>query len=181
MSSVIGITSTYVENTHNQYLLQALVKDHLHIRGEYNDAPGDNYREGGSPPHTWRIPQFLCGGQLVRQDHLHIRGEYNDRNLIEKSEMGSPPHTWRILSDASAKFLIRRITSTYVENTETIAMTCFNCRDHLHIRGEYQQSLGWFCSNMGSPPHTWRIPHRTGRVQLDQRITSTYVENTDFL
>ena len=34
-------------------------------------------------------------------------------------------------------------------------------------------------SNLGSPPHTWRI-HKEQLNSIDQdRITSTYVENTD--
>ena len=51
-----------------------------------------------------------------------------------------------------------RITSTYVENTNTIIITCSALMDHLHIRGEHL--LLWISSDNFF------------------RITSTYVENT---
>ena len=51
-----------------------------------------------------------------------------------------------------------RITSTYVENT-----------------------VGARCAvntNLGSPPHTWRIHFVIKRISVAIGITSTYVENT---
>ena len=93
-------------------------------------------------------------------DHLHIRGEYYDFPSCSSHESGSPPHTWRIPIKRQLSLPVKRITSTYVENT------CRNCaffstfRDHLHIRGEYQN--GYF------------------KQLLLQGITSTYVENTLF-
>ena len=51
---------------------------------------------------------------------------------------GSPPHTWRILREG--KFFIAESW------------------DHLHIRGEYGQSIHELTEKGGSPPHTWRIP-----------------------
>ena len=34
-------------------------------------------------------------------------------------------------------------------------------------------------ARMGSPPHTWRIHDGTYKPTKDDRITSTYVENTE--
>ena len=52
-------------------------------------------------------------------------------------------------------------------------------QDHLHIRGEYAKKRYKLQSKLGSPPHTWRI-HQIDLVPTGRnRITSTYVENTD--
>ena len=90
------IISTYVENTTASCLARVVLRDHLHIRGEYQ--VGDVLQAGvvGSSPHTWRIPDnaetaaFSVGiistyventyveylVHAVTWDHLHIRGEY---------------------------------------------------------------------------------------------------------
>ena len=70
------------------------------------------------------------------------------------------------------------ITSTYVENTRRYNPYLAYCRDHLHIRGEYESFNFIFPQIMGSPPHTWRIPSSTTTDNRNVGITSTYVENT---
>ena len=70
----------------------------------------------GSPPHTWRIHQFVIDhngavritstyventrnakeAKLLDEDHLHIRGEYLVLPAGVLVGVGSPPHTWRI-------------------------------------------------------------------------------------
>ena len=72
----------------------------------------------------------------------------------------------------------KRITSTYVENTETGGRNNALARDHLHIRGEYSRAVTSLKMNGGSPPHTWRIPAARKQHKKKYRITSTYVENT---
>ena len=73
-----------------------------------------------------------------------------------------------------------RITSTYVENTKFATGTDANGRDHLHIRGEYVAYKPGGEIRVGSPPHTWRIHFKTLGAKRYIRITSTYVENTDY-
>ena len=51
-------------------------------------------------------------------------------------------------------------------------------KDHLHIRGEHKSEDLATTSVVGSPPHTWRTPNANLTANLDDRITSTYVENT---
>ena len=86
-----------MENTAFPYFSFTAPKDHLHIRGEYDDTEASEDPYSGSPPHTWRIlaseytatlnnritstyventlKQF---GPLAKiQDHLHMRGEYS--------------------------------------------------------------------------------------------------------
>ena len=136
-SHILGITSTYVENTNlNQWRLPK-VWDHLHIRGEH---PWLNLRHQSmfwSPPHTWRTPSGkplnsvwlritstyventdgftqISGGA---GDHLHIRGEHNTGRSCFSRPPGSPPHTWRTHRFALCLIRSRGITSTYVENT----------------------------------------------------------------
>ena len=90
------ITSTYVENTFHQVENISIIKDHLHIRGEYVFVTAYARRNLGSPPHTWRIhvlgnyKEDDCGitstyventnrfssSGILPWDHLHIRGEY---------------------------------------------------------------------------------------------------------
>ena len=91
----------------------------------------------GSSPHTWRILSnaFTIKCQvriistyventsrmllkiLVKQDHLHIRGEYSMISDRLGAVLGSSPHTWRILCNPFINPCVRRIISTYVENT----------------------------------------------------------------
>ena len=71
------------------------------------------------------------------RDHLHIRGEYANVPEVETVD--------------------NRITSTYVENTLPMKMILVKQQDHLHIRGEYSIELLTITSELGSPPHTWRI------------------------
>src|SRR5699024_5876140 len=89
-----------------------------------------------------------------------------------------PPRTWRILFFAVPDIVFYGITSTYVENTDCIFGSTSRPKDHLHIRGEYCQSLPDTKSQTGSPPHTWRILLGADLKKKDLRITSTYVENT---
>ena len=92
--------------------------------------------------------------------------------------LGSPPHTWRILHLTWIKHKRNGITSTYVENTQSVSPTCNFNEDHLHIRGEYVASSHLLRCPGGSPPHTWRIHYISYRHSIHTRITSTYVENT---
>ena len=55
-SDILGITSTYVENTADARKNFHPFEDHLHIRGEYVKLVTFFLVGGGSPPHTWRIP-----------------------------------------------------------------------------------------------------------------------------
>ena len=112
------------------------------------------------------------------KDHLHIRGEYKRVTSIRSIYLGSPPHTWRILNDDAIGALGLRITSTYVENTFKSLNSLSKKRDHLHIRGEYYGGRIRKQARSGSPPHTWRIQFAYIRRWSDDRITSTYVENT---
>ena len=50
---------------------------------------------------------------------------------------GSPPHTWRILTYDWVDPGSDGITSTYVENTGDEYKHPSDAKDHLHIRGEY--------------------------------------------
>ncbi len=52
-------------------------------------------------------------------------------------------------------------------------------RDHLHIRGEYFELKNYTQFELGSSPHTWRIPLKIDKEYKSDRIISTYVENTD--
>ena len=192
------ITSTYVENTNASDYFDWPSRDHLHIRGEYQEIGLCFLHNPGSPPHTWRI-QY--GGNTIDningitstyventgsssayvrlyEDHLHIRGEYDISKRHYGGLSGSPPHTWRIQKWRKNNLKSTRITSTYVENTVILTETKILERDHLHIRGEY-----WFCRNkviqdLGSPPHTWRIQYLLPSSPNGKGITSTYVENT---
>ena len=91
---------------------------------------------------------------------------------------GSPPHTWRILKRQIPFVPDLGITSTYVENTLEAISKTDSVEDHLHIRGEYSPSNMKSISDLGSPPHTWRIPVSSTVAVVSVRITSTYVENT---
>ena len=76
----------------------------------------------------------------VIQDHLHTRGEYFKITNLTVPGPGSPPHTWRILSLISLKAAKNGITSTHVENTQSLHNFRRLTEDHLHTRGEYNLS-----------------------------------------
>ena len=71
-----------------------------------------------------------------------------------------------------------RIISTYVENTIWKLQESLQCKDHLHIRGEYSKIKYTERSGLGSSPHTWRILYCYSHQERKYRIISTYVENT---
>ena len=64
-------------------------------------------------------------------------GEYEANEGQRLDEGGSPPHTWRIPQEQYSRITGYGITSTYVENTNTIFGFDKVGEDHLHIRGEY--------------------------------------------
>ncbi len=50
--------------------------------------------------------------------------------------------------------------------------------DHLHIRGEHMKRVAQSYMMVGSSPHTWRTHGSWSAPQGQDRIISTYVENT---
>ena len=65
-----------------------------------------------------------------------------------------------------------------MENTSDDQKEEIHAGDHLHIRGEYSLSNFHGASDVGSPPHTWRILLDGDFKIFNLGITSTYVENT---
>ena len=94
--------------------------------------------------------------------------------------LGSPPLTWRTHELSAVVVSMTGITSTYVENTPNlIAFHSFN-KDHLHLRGEHRFLLFLVPWRTGSPPLTWRTLYLSKLMFWLCRITSTYVENTQW-
>ena len=114
----------------------------------------------------------------MTKDHLHMCGEY----LMNKCEYchppGSPPHVWRIQSVYPFSNQYHGITSTCVENTKSLLLYLVLHWDHLHMCGEYTKESFPANTNIGSPPHVWRIHDGNVYVLKLYRITSTCVENT---
>ena len=112
------------------------------------------------------------------EDHLHMCGEYLSDSITTAELSGSPPHVWRIhaLKDMSKEEI--GITSTLVENTNRSGGEQFLWRDHLHTRGEYFTIDVVRPTNVGSPPHSWRILDLKVASHACTGITSTLVENT---
>ena len=54
-------------------------------------------------------------------------------------------------------FVMKRIISTYVENTYMEMLYKVTVRDHLHLRGEYVAISMTNSLKLGSSPLTWRI------------------------
>ena len=132
----------------------------------------------GSPPHVWRIlqlilPIFKTEGITSTCVENTVRGF-----MMLMMRLGSPPHVWRILLAEGFIEKIGRITSTCVENTMLCVSGCICVRDHLHMCGEYQFISCCVKNLPGSPPHVWRIPNVPEVETVDNRITSTCVENT---
>ena len=114
-----------------------ILRDHLHLRGEYSSGAGVQAVDLGSSPLTWRIQiirmlndhkkriistyventclQKRCNRKLW--DHLHLRGEYPQPLISREHSSGSSPLTWRIRWKVWEQEKLSRIISTYVENT----------------------------------------------------------------
>ena len=97
------------------------------------------------------------GKNVKLEDHLHIRGEYQFEDVLKAINQGSSPHTWRIHNWWTPRPYCNRIISTYVENTDAFFLYHLQKEDHLHIRGEYAESVRAKVKEEGSSPHTWRI------------------------
>ena len=105
-------------------------------------------------------------------------GEYSLQDAAGNVQKGSPPHVCRIQNCLSISRFTARITSTCVENTFSAVINFKTIRDHLHMCGEYQSSVNGCDVFLGSPPHVWRIHHKSSINESKIRITSTCVENT---
>ena len=113
----VGITPTYVGNTLIQVVILALLRDHPHLRGEYDTFYQPKVSAKGSPPPTWGIPKKnellleglgitpTCVGNTgqgfnsphLHKDHPYLCGEYLNPGRHTCSAPGSPPPTWGIL------------------------------------------------------------------------------------
>ena len=65
-----------------------------------------------------------------------------------------------------------------MENTYLVSIPAMQKKDHLHIRGEYDETHCVSRLPKGSSPHTWRILIQNVKLVYWYRIISTYVENT---
>ena len=68
--------------------------------------------------------------------------------------------------------------STCVENTKIMQNLKKLKKYHLHMCGEYLDSMDTYFRSLGAPPHVWRIPFHNFLRVFFSRITSTCVENT---
>ena len=93
--------------------------------------------------------------------------------------IGSPPHTWGIPGYRHVRHRPTRITPTYMGNTCRKSWYTYLVRDHPHIHGEYGFIQQHFAIVEGSPPHTWGIPKESLTNAGMDRITPTYMGNTD--
>ena len=84
-------------------------------------------------------------------------GEYKLIGMSKVIFEGSPPHVWRIQFAYIRRWSDDRITSTCVENTDSIKAKNYKKQDHLHMCGEYCTLVMSIDKNEGSPPHVWRI------------------------
>ncbi len=137
-------------------VLLAVMKKHLHVRGEDVTVNTQNELLLETPPRTWRRqPREERSSAMNRntstyvektfspfryskreQKHLHVRGE--DQHLTDRSlpRWETPPRTWRRHLITSTTTTNSRNTSTYVEKTDVSQWRGFALRKHLHVRGE---------------------------------------------
>ena len=78
ISLIFRITSTYVEKTFLFCKFLARLQDHLHIRGENRSWFINCHMRLGSPPHTWRKPDFLACILLV----IRITSTYVEKTTV---------------------------------------------------------------------------------------------------
>ena len=95
--------------------------------------------------------------ELAVEDHPHIHGEYLILPTVMTVVWGSPPHTWGILVATKYGLDAKRITPTYMGNTNRPYQYQWLGEDHPHIHGEYIGLDLTHVSGSGSPPHTWGI------------------------
>ena len=191
-------TSTDVEKTKSVTARRAVLRKHLHGRGEdlVPRLPVSLWSE--TPPRTWRrrTPrgQGLSGHRNTSTDvektirfaksanllqkHLHGRGE--DRRLLnpagELSE--TPPRTWRRPLRFAQVLQSIGNTSTDVEKTLGYEKSHVSPRKHLHGRGEDKRICQEECAAEETPPRTWRRRDTRHSAAEVSRNTSTDVEKT---
>ena len=108
-------------------------------------------------------------GISVFEDQYGIVPEYGDSLELRRQRVLTRTLTPQPLT-------IRRLKQIF-ESLKIPAEVSVD-QDHLHIRGEYGDTMDLGNHLVGSPPHTWRIRWASyGRLK-GNRITSTYVENT---
>ena len=146
--------------------------------GEYSLLAMISYRRAGSPPHVWRILHQTKKRLLALRITSTCVENTKGQSKKNTQTLGSPPHVWRIHNQKNPISTIVRITSTCVENTFSAVINFKTIRDHLHMCGEYQSSVNGCDVFLGSPPHVWRIHHKSSINESKIRITSTCVENT---
>ena len=108
-----------------------------------------------------------------------MRGEYRYQGIRNTLVMGSPPLAWGILFDVVGVRAKTGITPTCVGNTDRPCRWPCTCRDHPHLRGEYEPAQEFKNAAKGSPPLAWGIPHHQVAVSVDDGITPTCVGNTE--
>ena len=91
-------------------------------------------------------------------DHPHIHEEYS--GITEEESQ------------------IKRITPTYMGNTNWSKIADQLLEDHPHIHGEYKNVVLCLTVVLGSPPHTWGILIAFNDFIALIRITPTYMGNT---
>ena len=94
--------------------------------------------------------------RLVR-DHPHIHGEYTKIYENIQEALGSPPHTWGIHVTKPRFDSEKRITPTYMGNTNYWFYRKRLSEDHPHIHGEYIRAPTGQSKSLGNTPHTWGI------------------------
>ena len=134
---LLGITPTCVGNTTTQSLDLATIRDHPHLRGEYEREATWRSPQGGSPPLAWGIQRpetaLSCDVRITptcvgntgqaphrerhKRDHPHLRGEYTLSKHTCWTPRGSPPLAWGILQKTLAINPKHGITPTCVGNT----------------------------------------------------------------
>ena len=73
------------------------------------------------------------------------------------------------------------ITPTYVGNTVREPEALSFLEDHPHLRGEHAENTSALTDAWGSPPLTWGTPGGHVPYAIMQRITPTYVGNTQLV
>ena len=116
----------------------------------------------GSSPHTWGLRKLVEAGRNLER----FIPTYVGLTFLRKSAFfcarGSSPHTWGLRPASCWLRILLRFIPTYVGLTYGIHHARRPRTVHPHIRGAYNLGTFLIIQIIGSSPHTWGLPCRSG-------------------
>ena len=158
--------------------IDAVYKDHPHVRGDNYTTGNRSFLEIGSPPRAWGQRHTTGPDGCYIQDHPHVRGDNLPTIPITSDRTGSPPRARGQLTHYTYNIRPSRITPTCVGTTHPGPAAHTQTQDHPHVRGDNHHASFLINAFSGSPPRAWGQLYPVANTLDKERITPTCVGTT---